>query len=328
MTNTATRATVTATTATNAPVRRAWKLWGMKRSALGKRIADAPDGLHEGGMRRVVLELVPEVADVDVDRLLVLVEGLVVAEQVEQLGPRVDPAGAAREVAEDLELGRGQADPPIAALDAPPVEIDDEVAVADHAAADRVGQIAIGASQVGLDPRQQLPQAERLRQVVVRAELEADDLVDLLVAGGEHQDGGLAARGADPAEHLEAVHGRQADVEQDEVGRLRRGDLEAFLAGSGERDLVALLLEGVLDPAGDRVLVLDNQDRGGHQALMVGLRTRSITPEALNRHVQRPSHACRGTPHGDRQEGRPDPPRRSPAGRRVRTGPRFGQRLG
>ena len=38
-------------------------------------------------MRRVVLDLVAEVADVDVDRLLVLVERFVVAEELEELGP-------------------------------------------------------------------------------------------------------------------------------------------------------------------------------------------------------------------------------------------------
>ena len=41
--------------------------------------------------------------------------------------------------------------------------------------------------------------------------------------------------------------------------------LQALLAGSGEDDRVALLLEGVLDPAGHRVLVFDDQDRGGHR---------------------------------------------------------------
>ena len=104
-------------------------------STLGKRVPDATDRLDEGRMGRVVLELVAQVADVDVDRLLVLVERLVVAQQVEQLGAGVDAARLAGEVAEDLELGRGEADPPVAALDAPPVEVDEQVLVADDAAA-------------------------------------------------------------------------------------------------------------------------------------------------------------------------------------------------
>ena len=66
----------------------------------------------------------------------------------------------------------------------------------------------------------QLAQPERLGQVVVGAELEADDLVDLVVAGGQDEDGHLRAGRAEPAEDLEAVHARQAHVEHDEVRRL------------------------------------------------------------------------------------------------------------
>src|SRR5829696_2853264 len=106
-------------------------------------------------------------ADVDIDRLLVLVEGLVVAEQLEELAPRVDPARARREMAEDLELRRREADPPVAALDAPTLQVDDEVAVADHPAAGRIAEIAVRPAQERLDPGHQLAQPERLRQVVV-----------------------------------------------------------------------------------------------------------------------------------------------------------------
>ena len=137
--------------------------------------------------------------------------------------------------------------------------------MADHPAADRVGEVAVGPPEQRLDPAQQLAQPERLGQVVVRAELQADDLVDLLVAGGEHQHRRLRAGRAQPAQDLEAVHARQPDVEQDRGPAPISGrDLEALLAGAGEGDLVALLLQGVLDPARDGVLVFDDQDRGGH----------------------------------------------------------------
>lgn len=51
--------------------------------ALGEGVADATDRHYEGRHGRIVLDLVAEMADVDVDRLLVLVEGLVVAEELE-----------------------------------------------------------------------------------------------------------------------------------------------------------------------------------------------------------------------------------------------------
>ena len=56
---------------------------------------------------------------------------------------------------------------------------------------------------------------ERLREVVVGADLEADDLVDVLVARGQHQDrdvGGLA----DPPADLDAVDVREVEVEDDQ----------------------------------------------------------------------------------------------------------------
>src|SRR4249919_1279241 len=81
-------------------------------SALGELVAGAPDREHELRRRRVVLDLVAQVAHVDVDRLLVLVERLVVAQELEQLAPAEDTAGSAGEVAQDLELGRGQRDAP------------------------------------------------------------------------------------------------------------------------------------------------------------------------------------------------------------------------
>jgi hypothetical protein len=103
---------VSAVTPANASVSRAWNVRGMTRrpgrslrrsepdpaagvaSALGEGVAGSPHGQHELGLRGVVLDLVPEMADVHVDRLLVLVECLVVAEQLQELAPRDGPAGS------------------------------------------------------------------------------------------------------------------------------------------------------------------------------------------------------------------------------------------
>jgi len=58
----------------------------------------------------------------------------------------------------------------------------------DEPSADRVGEIAVGASQERLDAAEELAEAVRLGQVVVRAELEPDHLVELIVACGQDQD--------------------------------------------------------------------------------------------------------------------------------------------
>src|SRR6187200_1585004 len=187
MTRTVVRRSVSATTARNAPVSRPWKVRGRSRrkrrgrpmrrsetsSALGECVADTSDRQNESRRSGVVLDLVAQMAHVDVDGLLVLVERLVVAQQLEQLGARVDAAGAGGQVAEDLELGRCQADPPVSTLDASPFEVDEQVAVADDPPSDGVREVAIRAAQERLDPAHQLAQPERLGQVVVGAELEA-----------------------------------------------------------------------------------------------------------------------------------------------------------
>src|SRR5436309_746153 len=132
-------------------------------SALGEGVADSPHGQDERGRSGVVLDLLAQVADVDVDRLLVLVERLVVAEELEELGPGVDPAGSAGEMAEDLELRRCEADPPRSTLHAPALEVDEEIPVPDHATTRRIGEVAVGTSQECLDAAHELAQAERLR---------------------------------------------------------------------------------------------------------------------------------------------------------------------
>ena len=236
--------------------------------------------------------------------------------------------------------------------------------MAEHPAAGRVGQVAIRPPEQGLDPAQQLAQAVRLGQVVVRTQLEADDLVDLVVAGGQDEDRHLAARGTDASEDLEAVDAGQADVEHDEIGCLARGDLEPLLAGAGDADVVPLLLERVLDPSRDRVLVLDDQDGRTHAgdatpSRVIWAPARGVGADALSvvscgpapGASPQPAPPASRSPHRRDQPttrgpnsmatARPTlaaeprevtgkavkqaPQRRPPAGRRVRPWRRFGQ---
>src|SRR6476659_1370055 len=89
--------------------RRGWTLTAAlrSRSVLGECIADPshrPDVARLGG---IGLDLVSDVADVDVDRALVGLERVVVvADELEQLGTREHPTRLRREVAEQVELGR------------------------------------------------------------------------------------------------------------------------------------------------------------------------------------------------------------------------------
>ena len=102
---------------------------------------------------------------------------------------------------------------------------------------------------------------ERLGDVVVGAGLEADDLVELGVLRGEHQDVGVAEL-ADAAADLDAVDVGQAEVEHDQVEVVQRGGADGGLAVGGLVDVEALLdeqradehpvLRGVVDDEGAR----------------------------------------------------------------------------
>ena len=91
-----------------------------------------------------------------------------------------------------------------------------------------------------LDARDQLPPAEGLRDVVVRAQVETQDDVLLLALGGQHQDRHLQAVLADGPADLITVHPGQHDVEQDQAGVARQRQVEAVLAMLGGQDFVAL----------------------------------------------------------------------------------------
>ena len=64
--------------------------------------------------------------------------------------------------------------------------VDVDAHLADHAAPPRAGD-APGAAQHGPHPRHELARAERLGDVVVGAQLQAEHAVDLVVAGGHEQ---------------------------------------------------------------------------------------------------------------------------------------------
>ena len=136
-----------------------------------------------------------------------------------------------------------------------------------------------GAPQDGADPRDHLASAERLDDVVVGAELEADDAVGLLPARREDDDR-HARRRPQLAADVEPGAVRQPDVEQDEIGPHRPALRERV--GDRVRDLgvEAVALERLGERRGDRLLVLHQQDRPLRLAMRVdsALRARAEAP--------------------------------------------------
>jgi hypothetical protein len=124
-----------------------------------------------------------------------------------------------------------------------------------------------GPAQHGLDPLQQQPLAERLVDVVVGPEVEAEDLVDLVVLGGQHDHrdlGGLAQA----AQHFHAVHARHLDVQDHQVGRLALDRVESRRAVVISLHHVAVAFQRQRNRSDD-VLVVVDESNIGHRALWV-----------------------------------------------------------
>ena len=84
--------------------------------------------------------------------------------------------------------------------------------------------------------------AERLGDVVVRAQFESDQLVGLVRACGEHDH--VDRRGApDLAQHVEAADARQSQVEHDQVGNTLSEAGERLVAVDRLVDLESLAAE-------------------------------------------------------------------------------------
>ena len=189
----------------------------------------------------------------------------VAPDALEQLVAREHEPAVVEQLPEQVELLRRELDLAVADHRLAAAGVDHEVAVANLLA---LVAAALGrrAAQHALHPRHELARVERLRQVVVGADLETDDLVHVLVARGQHQDRDVRAL-AHAAADLEPVHVRQVEVEHDEGGRLRGDRIEGGAAGADGLHVVAGVLQIEGDERRDRRLVLDDQDRlGGSHA--------------------------------------------------------------
>ena len=203
---------------------------------------------------------------------------------VEQLRPRPDAAGLPGEGREQLELGRRERD--VATRDGHPVadRVELEVAGDDPLVGEGRG---LDAAEHGADPGDELARAERLDHVVVGAELEAGDPVDLVAAGREDQDRD-ARVAADRADDVEAVDARQAEVEDERVGPPGPGEREGRGSVGGADDREPRVLEVVADEARDLRLVLDDEDRAHGSPNTRSDAGRGYPPGVAGREVSRP----------------------------------------
>src|SRR6266545_2567451 len=201
---------------------------------------------------------------------------------LQELTAREHLARVADQEQQQLELPRGQGDRAPGDLGLPGRRVDHHVAGVHAALLGR--RVAPGAAEHAADSGDQLPRAERLHHVVVRAELEPDDPVGLVAAGGQHHDRDRRA-GAEPPAHLEAVHAGQHQVQHDQVGRCLGGEREPqrLLPVAGHGHAIAAELQVARDHLAHGRLVVDHQHQLATHASMLPAATTSAKPRRRDR---------------------------------------------
>jgi len=127
----------------------------------------------------------------------------------------------------------------------------------------QVGRQAARAAQDDLDARQQFARVEGLGQVVVGAEFEADDAVDLVAARGEHQDRQRAVLPPRLAQ-IETVAIGEHGVKNQQVERAAPEQGLAVAERAGHRHRQAARAEVLGDHAGQCRIVIDHQYTFAH----------------------------------------------------------------
>jgi hypothetical protein len=123
--------------------------------------------------------------------------------------------------------------------------------------------VGVGGEVVAPHPGQQLLQGERPAQAVVGPRLQALDPLADPGRGGEQDDRGVVAGGAQPPADLQPGQPGRAGVEQDAVHRGAPQHVEGALAVARDDDPEPLALED----RPDAVVIVDDQERTRHARL-------------------------------------------------------------
>ena len=214
-------------------------------------------------------ELLADALDVAVDGAVVDVDVLAVR-RVDQLVAAFHHAGTRGQRLDQQELRDRQLD--VVALPRALVLglVQHQVAARHHPAGRGARPLCLAglvAPQQRSDPLQQQALAERLGDIVVGAQAQAHQLIDLLVLRGQEDDRHGAAL-AQPLQQFHPVHARHLDVEHGEIDRPGGQALQrAFAVGVGA-DGEALLLQRHRHAGQDVAVVVDQGDGLLHRVLL------------------------------------------------------------
>ena len=224
-------------------------------------VAQAPHHLDVPGVGRVDLQLLPQMPDVDGHRVL-RAQGGVVPHPLIDLAGGEDPPRMAHEQQEDVVFDGGQADPlPVHRHRFGPVIHGDAPVAEDLRGVRRLLLPPQGGvpPELALDPRQHLNGVEGLGHIVVRPDVQPQDLVGVLALGGEKDDGDvlrLPQLGGGP----NPVQPRHHDVHEDEVDLVLLYHVQGLDAVIGVIRLIAVAGEIDVQGRDDVPVVVTDQN--------------------------------------------------------------------
>src|SRR5450755_2001836 len=162
-------------------------------------VTDAANGADVPGSGGRLAELAAQIGHVHVDDVVVA-EPVVTPDLCHQYPAPEDPTRRGRQRIEQVELDPGQLHRLSTDPDLPRMHVDHQIAeIPELVAHHRLSWPPLHR----LDAHRQLPGGERLGDVIVGADSEAEHAVEFLVTGGQHDDVGVAEL-PHPAAHLDA----------------------------------------------------------------------------------------------------------------------------
>jgi hypothetical protein len=185
---------------------------GALSMATSPPVAHAPHRFQQNRRLGVSFNFTAEIAHVRINGAIECV-GIAPSDAFQQLVAAEYPARVARQHRQQIEFAARQIDPAAPQQNGPVLRIDGE-RTGGKGGRRRRGWPAI-ASEHGFDSRLELPQAERLRQIIVGAEFQSEDAIGLLTARGDHDDRDVELLMQPPAER-QAILSRQHDVQNDQ----------------------------------------------------------------------------------------------------------------
>src|SRR5262249_30822274 len=202
------------------------------------------------------LQLVAQANDVRVNRARCRIVR-VTPDFIEQVVTAQDLSWMAEEVFEQLKLHPGALHQLAVSADLAGAQIDLDVAAG---GALLLAWQHLRAPEHCLDSRHQFANGKRFGHIVVGAELQANDFVDLLPSRRQHDDGHGGPFDLELLADVEAAEVRHHHIEQNQVWRIRKRAAQSGNAVRSGDDLVTFVFEVVAQPRDHVGLIFDNQD--------------------------------------------------------------------